>query len=109
FDMEKIDVGVFELTLGEGLTADDGYLLLGLAGDETGANSQGILSYEATEDGTFLINVFSAMADSTLTDQDFMFAFFANDGSFQTQVPEPASVVLLLLGACGLWVLRKKK
>ncbi|MBE6428328.1 MAG: PEP-CTERM sorting domain-containing protein, partial [Planctomycetaceae bacterium] len=95
--------------LGDGLTADDGYLLLGLAGDETGANSQGILSYEATEDGTFLINVFSAMADSTLTDQDFMFAFFANDGSFQTQVPEPASVTLLILGAFGIFALRNRR
>lgn len=109
FDMEKIDTGIFELSLGDGLTADDGYLLLGLAGDETGANSQGILSYEATEDGTFLINVFSAMADSTLTDQDFMFAFFTNDGSFQTQVPEPASVTLLILGALGIFALRNRR
>ena len=107
--MEKIDVGVFELTLGDGLTADDGYLLLGLAGDETGENEEGLLSYEVTENGTLLINLFETGANGALADKDFMFAFFANDGSFQTQVPEPASVTLLVLGALGIFVLRNRR
>ena len=109
FDLEKHAEGVFELSIGENLSADDGFLLLGLAGDENGDPYHGLISYEVTDDATFMINIRALDAAHTLADADFMFAFLSTSGKLQEQVPEPSTWALLMCAMAGIGLLRRKR
>ena len=108
FELSRIGAGQYELLI-DGQTPETGMLLLTVAKD-AGAPEDNFLSYEAQRDGfghltgAFLIQSYDLQftAGGYLQDTEFVFAFVSFDDPLTMGVPEPASVVLMALGALGL-------